>query len=387
MNVCLYTIDMYAGTERLMPWRTLIEVAKYMSECSDLSVTVCSGQDKKLGNREYDSVTIHSIKKGIPALVAYLKENKADVLFLPIAFRDVFKPFEQLQNIKAQKIAYIPGGIYPFNGIMALSKKIGISNARSYILEKVIPHSWLTKKLKRIGVSHIISFSDLTRQNIMKCGWPSTFALSAIPGLDDFNRLESDYSTLNKLNLQGKKFILFSGAPATIRGSIMLLKAFELFAENEATTDLVMLMRQDLSSDFTLFKQTLGEMKNRHRVIVSYEKLSPKQLKAFFESAYVVALPFLLIPSEIPLTYFEVLSCGTPVITFKNGGTTDYVKNATVIISDRTPRTLSSGLELICKNNQYHDYLAKQAKELMKNHPSWKEFAKQWINVIDNLAV
>lgn len=78
MNVCLYTIDMYAGTERLMPWRTLIEVAKYMRECSDMSVTVCSGQDKDLKGREYDSVTIHSIKKGIPALVSYLEVLLSD---------------------------------------------------------------------------------------------------------------------------------------------------------------------------------------------------------------------------------------------------------------------------------------------------------------------
>lgn len=387
MKICLYTIDMYAGTERLMPWRTLVEVAKYMDKCSGMTVSICSGQDRDLYDREYDSITVHSIPKGISALTSYLKEKQTNILFYPIAFRDVFKPFKQLKSIKAQKIAYIPGGIYPFNGITALSKETGISSAKPYILEKIIPHSWLIKKLKRIGVSHIITFSDLTHQNIMRCGWPSSYALSAIPGLDDFNRLESDYSILNKLNLQEKKFILFSGAPATIRGSIMLLKAFDLFAKYESTTDLVMLMRQDLNSDFTSFKQTLGEIKNRHRVIVSYKKLSPKQLKAFFESAYAVALPFLLIPSEIPLTYFEVLSCGTPVITFKNGGTTDYVKNATVVISDRTPQALSSGLEHICKNNQYRDYLAKQARELMKNHPSWKEFAKQWIKAIDNPTV
>ena len=387
MNVCLYTIDIYEGTERLMPWRTLIEVAQYMSECSNITVTVCSGQDKELGNREYNSVTIHSIKKGIPALSTYLEENDVDVLFFPIAFRDVFKPFEQLHNINVQTIAYIPGGIYPFNGIMSLSKEIGIRKAKPYILEKLIPHSWLIRKLKKIGVSHIISFSELTRTNIMECGWPSSRTFTAIPGLDAFNRLESDYSILKELNIQGKKYILFSGAPATIRGSIMLLKAFDLFAQNEKTTNLVMLMRKDLNSDFTLFNQALGEMKNKNRVIVSYKKLSPRQLKAFFESAYVVTLPFLLIPSEIPLTYFEVLSCGTPIVTFKNGGSTDYVKNATVIISDRTPKALSAGLELICKNERHRDYLAKQAKKIMENHPSWKEFAKQWISAINNLTV
>ena len=97
MKVCLYTIDMYAGTERLMPWRTLVEVAKYMREYSKITISVCSGQDKDFRNREYDSVTIHSIKKGIPALVSYLQRNETDVLFYPVALRDVFKPLEQLQ--------------------------------------------------------------------------------------------------------------------------------------------------------------------------------------------------------------------------------------------------------------------------------------------------
>lgn len=131
MKVCLYTIDMYAGTERLMPWRTLVEVAKYMRECSKITVSVCSGQNKDFRSREYDSVTIHSIKKGIPALVSYLQRNEIDVLFYPVAFRDVFKPLERLQCIKAQKIAYIPGGIYPLNGIIALGKIIGIKNAET----------------------------------------------------------------------------------------------------------------------------------------------------------------------------------------------------------------------------------------------------------------
>lgn len=387
MIICLYTMDMYAGTERLMPWRTLVEVAKYMNALPGLTAFICSAQDKDLESRQYDSVTIHSIRKGLSVLAAYQEENAVDVLFLPVAFRDVLKPFEQLRGVKAQKIAYIPGGIYPAKGIKALAKIVSIKNARPYLLEKVIPHSWLMGKLRRAGFTNIISFSDTTRQDLVKYGWPSAQLQLAIPGLDGFNQLESDYSCLDRLNLRNKKFILFSGAPAAIRGSITLLKAFDLLAEHENATNLVMLMRKDLSSEFVQFKQALNGVKHKERVIVSYDRLSPKQLKSFFESAYVVALPFLLIPSEIPLTYFEVLSCGTPIITFKNGGTTDYIKNAAAVIPSRTPHALSSGLEMICKNNQYRDYLAKQAVELMKNHPSWEVFAKQWVKAIDNLAV
>ena len=42
MKVLLYTIEMVKGVERLMPWRTLVEVAKYAPE--DMEIAICSAQ-------------------------------------------------------------------------------------------------------------------------------------------------------------------------------------------------------------------------------------------------------------------------------------------------------------------------------------------------------
>lgn len=382
MNICLYTIDMYQGVERLMPWRTLVEVARYMDIRDDMSVVICSAQDYNIGAREHDSITIHSIPKGLPCLVSYLKENKIDVLYYPVAFRDAYKPLELLYHVNCKKIAYIPGGIYSIKGIAAFCFCAGIKFAKPYILERIIPHSLLISKLKNSGFTRIISFSQITQQNVIQSGWPLSQAILAIPGLDDFNQYKTDYSRYNEQRLQNKKFILYSGAPASIRGSLMLLKAFDIFAEEENSIDLVMLMRQDLSSDFELFNHTLNRIKHHDRVFVSYDKLSPNQLKAFFEAAYVVALPFLLVPSEIPLTFFEVLSCGTPVITFDNGGTSYYIKKGAIIVKNRTPKALALGLSSICKNSHYRDYLSIQAVRLMETHPSWEEFAQKWVESI-----
>lgn len=373
---------MYQGVERLMPWRTLVEVARYMDSRVNMSVVICSAQDYNIGIREHDSITIHSIPKGLPCLVSYLKENKVDVLYYPVAFRDTYKPLDLLYHINCKKIAYIPGGIYSTKGIAAFCYLAGIKFAKPYILEKIIPHSLLISKLKKSGFTRIISFSEITQQNVIQSGWPLSQAILAIPGLDDFNQYKTDYSRYNEQRLQNKKFILYSGAPASIRGSLILLKAFDIFAEEEDSIDLVMLMREDLSSDFELFKQTLNRIKHHNRVFVSYDKLSPNQLKAFFEAAYVVALPFLLVPSEIPLTFFEVLSCGTPVITFDNGGTSYYIKKGAIIVKNRTPKALALGLSSVCKNSQYRDYLSIQAVRLMKTHPSWEEFAQKWVELI-----
>ena len=123
-----------------MPWRTLVEVARYMDSRVNMSVVICSAQDYNIGIREHDSITIHSIPKGLPCLVSYLKENKVDVLYYPVAFRDTYKPLDLLYHINCKKIAYIPGGIYSTKGIAAFCYLAGIKFAKPYILEKIIPY-------------------------------------------------------------------------------------------------------------------------------------------------------------------------------------------------------------------------------------------------------
>lgn len=383
MNICLYANDMYPGTERLMPWRTLVEVAKYMNSLPDINAEIYSAQDQTAETRIYDTVKIRCVRKGIPTLVSLIHELAIDVLYYPIAFRDVFRPLKLLEEGPIRKIAYIPGGIYSWQGIGALCKIAGMANAKAYLLEKLIPHSWMIRKLKTIGFSSVVSLSRTTTRDVIRNGWYVERAYTAIPGIDEFPALEADYSVCRKLDLRHRKFILFSGAPAPIRGSMTLLRAFDRFAERNSDTLLVLLMCKDNSSEFTAFKELVNRLRHKERVVISYERLSPPQLKAFFESAYVVALPFLLVPSEIPLTFFEVLSCGTPVVTFENEGTTDYVKKTIVSSKARDARSLSVNLENVCNNNQYRDYLSERALELMKKHPSWEDSAKIWIKAIN----
>jgi len=64
MKVLLYTIEMVKGVERLMPWRTLIEVAKLAS--MEIEIAICSAQVPE-EVREYEGVKIYSIDYGIVA--------------------------------------------------------------------------------------------------------------------------------------------------------------------------------------------------------------------------------------------------------------------------------------------------------------------------------
>lgn len=382
MKILFYTIDMVEGVERLMPWRTISEAAMGVAKAEGYTVAICSAQAGTHQVRTYMDSTIYEIDYGTDALRNFVEEGKWEVVFYPISWRMGLKNLKDLASIPAKKIAYVPGGLYSLSGCIALWKIGGLKRAFPYLLEELTPHSLLTRKLKAAGFKGFIGQSPLTTQDAIDSGWSVQEALTALPGLDAFASLEDNYEVFEKLGLRGQKYLLFSGAPAQIRGSQYALQAFDRIADQLPDVKLVMLMRKDVSSDFSEFEQMAAKIRHKDQIIISYERMSPAGLKTFFSEAYAVLLPFLLVPSEIPLTYFEVMACGTPVISFDNEGTTDYLKPALKIAKRRSVGGLAEAMLSLCRNQHERDELARKSKELLKNHPTWEESAKVWIQAI-----
>jgi glycosyltransferase involved in cell wall biosynthesis len=374
---------MHKCTERLMPWRTLIEVAKTLNTFKEYEVkVVSSSRTDKVFNRTYQGIEIVEIPEGKVSFNTFFNNSNFDVLYYPVSWRDGLKNLTFLKSIKAQKIAYITGGVYSLRGVFSLFKTTNINIAKPYILEVLIPKWLIKKKLESCGFSKIISFSNLTSRALIKSGWKKENVITALPGKDIFNKLNSDESILEAKKLLNKKFYLFMGAPAEARGSLQLLEAFDRFAFKNTDALLVMLMRTDNHSNYSKFEAKLKYLKNKNQLLIIKETLTPEDLKTYVEAARAVVLPFLIIPSEIPLTYFEVLSCGTPVVTYKNGGTYDYVKEAVVACETGSVKGLEQLMLGLWNNDKLHEKLSKNALELMKNHPEWYEANLGWKKAI-----
>ncbi|MBJ2183418.1 MAG: glycosyltransferase [Muribaculaceae bacterium] len=381
MKALIVSMDMLPGTERLMPWRTVVEVAKYLSAQPDIDgVEIYSGEtpDTVEPERTYDGVRIVAGGKDAASIAAYARSTSVGALFYPFAFRDIFKPLDDFSSLEIKKVAYIPGGIYPMAGVRALAAQGLYSAARPYLIENAVPRGIMLEKLAGAGFSHIISFSPYTAAIVVKYGWPAARSVCALPGLDGFGSLEPDYSAVERLGLQDSKFVLFSGAPAEVRGSGLLLKAYPHFLKANSDARLVMLMRTDRSSSFARFNEALERLPDKSRLTVDFERLTPAQLKGFFMKARAVVLPFIIIPSEIPLTYFEVMACGTPVVTFHNGGTTHYLSEAILTVPSRTPKSLAGEMARVCNDDHLHRHLCDCALKLSSNHPDWAQSAQIW---------
>lgn len=115
------------------------------------------------------------------------------------------------------------------------------------------------------------------------------------------------------------------------------------------------------------------------------DELSAAQLKAFFEQAYAVVLPFICIPAEVPITYYEVMSCGTPVVSYPNAGTTEYLADGIKISKGISINAMVDALKDLWNDEEERGRLGIAAKRIMEQHPDWHQVGLQWMGIIENL--
>lgn len=378
MNLAIYTVDCYKGREHLMPWRTILEVAKVM-EKDGHKVTILNAcyEEKDVIDYEWQSVRIESVIKQDAAIVQKCGELKPDVLFIPFTFRDGLKPAKWIAQVKCRKIGYMAGGVYDLKSGWMLKQKGGLSAARPYLMEVLTPKFIFSRTMKSIGVGHVIGLTDLSTKVVKHAGFADSTTI--YPGKDPFEEIPADNSAIKKYGLEGNKWLLFSGAPAPTRGAEVLLQAIDQVKDDSIR--LVMLMRTDVGSQYEKFEEALAKMKHPERVQIIKERVTREQLRAFFGEAWYALLPFIVIPSEVPLTYFELLSCGTPVITFKNGGTTKYLKDG-LVIADKSVKGLAKALSEAWKDEALRVRLSENGSKIMAAHPTWEQVGKEWIKLL-----
>lgn len=361
-----------------MPWRTVIEVARIMQKQGHrVLIANGVGDCDHVKSYSFQEVLILSVSKNLGDLVRLTKTMEADALFVECKWRDAIRGFAPLKEVTCKKFAYFTGGVYDLRSALLLSRLWGLWNGRAYWVESLVPKLWLAKKLKQAAFDGVIGLTSLTADKAVEAACPHVTKI--FPGKDSFEEIKSDGSVVQKWGLKDKRFICFTGAPAPTRGAGLLLKAADEAKVNDLRV--AFLMRTDVGSDYANFDMVYKQMKHKERVVIVRDSLSREQLKAFFESAWYMALPFVVVPSEIPLTFYEIMSCGTPVLTFKNGGTSDYLKKG-LLVADKSVKGLTDSLEKAWSDDALRAEKAKSAKRMMNSHPTWETVAKEWMELI-----
>lgn len=373
----------------LMPWRTVCEVTEGLRELGHDATLVSLDNYQGPLSGEYLPSGSFAIRKYGKHLLADLRQLERslmpDVIFWPVSWRDPLTRTRVLASTTAKVVGWFPGGAYDVPSAFYALRRLGLKRVLPYIMESLSLKGVQVRRWLQSGLAHQIAMTDYTARAAIKNGYSRDKVFTIPPGRENIEK-EPEASVLDpevRSWLAGRKYFLFMGPPSAIRGVFELLSAFEKAAKQDDSICLVCLFRSDAILDRDSISATIDTLSASDRIYVRWESVSPEELNGFIKAGYVTVMPFVMVPSEIPLAVIETARWGKPVITTSPGGTGEYVEQFGSAPRVGDIDALAEAMLELSNNSGYYQAMSKAANVTYLGHPTWKDVSLQWFKVAE----
>jgi len=326
--------------------------------------------------------------KALSCLKSRVEHGKLDVLFWPFAWRGAYHNKSVIETVKVPIVWYVPGACYLFRQVVRAVPDLGARSVLPFFVQSIYPKRYLVRQTSSSNGGLIITASEHTRSAVCRAGWPARNAFAVLPGKSSETAPNGDgdpevFQKINK-QLDGRPFYLFMGPAAAIRGTNQLLKAFSSLARKRADLYLVCLFRSDRWVDNSRMRKRIESADFKERIICVWQSVSRSDLSAFPDACHAVVLPFLLVPSEIPLAVLEAAGHRKPVLTTGPGGTADFAEEFGVTAPSGRSGPLANAMLRLLEDKSLYAKKCAAAEQIYKSHPTWKQTAEAWLSVAQN---
>jgi glycosyltransferase involved in cell wall biosynthesis len=389
MNIAIYIADLTRENQRLMPWRTVLEILHELKNTGHKALLLCGRNniDKIEAAKEYGDIEVVEAPKPFSSvyrsLIANcLRQQKIDTLYFPISFSRDYSPLSELeQQSNCHIVWYVPGGWFTPKQILKAVPHIGIKAALPYLLQAFMPKRYFLRKLTSIGEKAILTMSEYTAVQLRSCGYRADLVFLAPPGKAPVKKLFEEpivYPTLAN-QLAGIKYFLFFGPPSPIRGVNQIIDAFSALVHQGEDVKLVCLFRGDRNIDSTKFCRRIESASLGDQIICIWSSVSGSDLDLFLRNCFAVLKPFLIVPSEIPLAVLETAGYGKPVIGTGPDGTGAFIDAFGLTVPHADAGALACAMLKLLQDPQLYELKCRDARELYDQHPGWSDVAKVWL--------
>lgn len=176
-----------------------------------------------------------------------------------------------------------------------------------------------------------------------------------------------------RLRISGKKMILAIAAKlATKKGGDYLMQITSKLNENEVLVLLGLTTKQ---------VQSLPKEKC---IGITYTN-SVQELAEYYSAADVFINPTL--EDNFPTTNIESLACGTPIVTFKTGGSVEVIdENTGFVVEQGNLNAMLDSMRIILTNGKdyYRNYCRNKAVKMYKNEKQYYKYIELYKTIISN---
>jgi len=393
MRILIAVHNLIVEKSHLMPWRTVCEVTRYMQEAGHEAFLMSLGEkNKDFQGNLIPAKTREIFKSGTAFTEEFKKElekAKPVIIFWPITWRESYKKIKTIITFNIPVVFWFPGGVYSFPACIQAMKSIGLRNTLPYLMETVSSKKKQVKNFNKLGVMAILTMTQTTANSVLSAGWPKEKTFVIPPGKENSAPPESENTLPEDFKkwLGNKQFYLFMGPPSGIRGIFELLISFDIAADLDSSLRLVCLFRSDGTLDSQKVKSTIANCKHNGKIYTIWHSLKTEALNSFMAECHAVTMPFILVPSEIPLAIIEAMAWGKPIITTSPGGTSDFVKPFGLTPKLGNYNELANALIKLHQDTCLYKEKCRNAVDTYNNHPDWSSVAKQWIEVAKKVTM
>ncbi len=391
MRIGIYTSDLIPENQHLMPWRTVLEIGKAACTAGHQAWVLSGRRHPTEEPWAYGDCPVVEVAKPYASeardhLQRLIQQKGVEVLFWPVAW---YSPRRQGKALGTTipTVWYLPGACYSLRQAVRAIPDLGVRLALPFVLQAVYPKRHLVKRLRRRTGDLMITASSFSRTAVCRAGWPAEEVFAIPPGKAPDHESTNDdtrmvFNTI-RTRLAGRPFYLFLGPPTGIRGIRQLLQAFDRLARQRPEVCLMCLFRSDSQADGVRLRRKVEGRSFSDRLICVWQSVGRADLNAFLEACYAVVLPFLLVPSEIPLAVIEAAGHRKPVITTGPGGTADFVREFGLAVPSGHSTALADAMLRLLDDKRLYADKCGAAARMYAAHPTWDEVARLWLMVAE----
>ena len=379
-RILIATFGLAAHNTRLMPWRTVLEVATGL-RARGHNVRVLSISDKTNPPPFVDGDSVVTLprrrgQKMRRSLNAWLGSENFDVVFLPVSCSANSLMRKLLKGIGDVRIGYLPGSIFDFKQLTRAIGRMPFCAILPYLAQSMFPGLLLAHALEALQLQGLITNSNYSTRRLARLTDIPVFTIP--PGRDTVDDLLAPADGSTVLQAQ-PPYLLFMGPPLPIRGVFVLLDAYLQIADHPDVPPLLCLFRADAHLDVSTLSTKIEKRWHHEKIRFVWKSLTPQDLQTHVQMAAAVIMPFLIVPSEIPLAIYEAAGMAKTVITTGPNGTAEFVSKFGLVVRPGDADALAETmLELVRRIDPGQISDNAQARAAFAALDDWQGVADRW---------
>jgi len=351
----------------LQPWLTLIEVGRRLAS-QGRSVHLVTDGEQPTDDLPLPVHQLGSLRGTNTAHIqSWIKEHRPEKVIVSVAPFSLATAHWHASLGKEKSFAYAPYAWYTRQEIVGAWRHLDWRERWGHGRNLVVPQMVWRRNFEA-RFSGAICQSKLTAQRL---GFHDR-ATVIPPGVDLEVWRPSQADSARRVSTDT---FLFLGAPLAIRGFRVLLEAMAKLSER---VKLRVLARGTDAQAEAKLRRELAALHLLERVSVKGGWLGQEEIRDEIHSALAVVLPFVLVPSELPVSVLEVIACGTPAIVSDIDGLPASVGEAGIVVPQANARLLAAEMLALATLPERQEALRRACLRQRDNYQSWDAAAERW---------